>query len=237
MQPMLKLEDVHVNYGRIRALKGISIDVYEGEIVTLLGSNGAGKTTTMNTIMGLKECASGEITFEGKRITNADTQVMVKSGIILAPEGRQIFPRFTVLDNLMMGSYLRSKEECAKNLETVYKLFPILKARECQVGETLSGGEQQMLAVARAVMGQPRLLMLDEPSLGLAPLIVTEIFNMILKIRDLGTTILLVEQNARIALKVSNRAYVLETGTIKLTGRSDELLHSDSIKEAYLGGI
>jgi branched-chain amino acid transport system ATP-binding protein len=234
---MLRLENIVVSYGNNTALKGVSLEVNKGEIITLLGANGAGKTTIMNTIMGLKECSSGKIYFEGKNITNQDTQVMVKNGIILCPEGRQVFPRFTVLDNLKMGSYLRSKSEVEESLSIVYKLFPVLKERENQIAGTLSGGEQQMLAVGRAVMGKPRLLMLDEPSLGLAPLVVKEIFNMILRIRDMGNTILLVEQNAKVALKISDRAYVLETGKIVLHDRAENLLNSDEVRGAYLGGL
>ena len=234
---LLKLENVTVNYGSINALRGISLEVNEGEIVTLIGSNGAGKSTTMRTIMGLKHCDGGTITFDGENITNKDTQVMVKKSIILSPEGRQVFPRFTVENNLRMGAYTRPDSEIAESMETVFGLFPKLRERKNQVAGTLSGGEQQMLAVGRAMMGKPRLLLLDEPSLGLAPLVIKEIFDMIDRIRDMGTTILLVEQNARVALRHSDRAYVLETGKIVLEDTAQALLNSDVVRQAYLGGL
>lgn len=234
---LLKLEQVNVNYGNIQALKQMSLEVDEGEIVTLIGANGAGKSTTMRTIMGLKRCDGGKIWFDGQDITNCDTRVMVKKGIILSPEGRQVFPQFTVRDNLLMGAYLRPDGEVPDSLETVYDLFPKLKERENQSAGTLSGGEQQMLAVGRAMMGKPRLLLLDEPSLGLAPLIINEIFDMIQRIRKMGTTILLVEQNARVALKNSNRAYVLETGRIVLSDTAQALLNSEKVQQAYFGGL
>lgn len=234
---LLKLENVTVNYGSINALRGVNLEVREGEIVTLIGSNGAGKSTTMRTIMGLKHCDQGKVFFDGEDITNKATQEMVKRSIILAPEGRQVFPRFTVEDNLRMGAYTRPDGEIPKTMETVFGLFPKLRDRRNQVAGTLSGGEQQMLAVGRAMMGKPRLLLLDEPSLGLAPLIIREIFDMIDKIRDMGTTILLVEQNARVALRHSDRAYVLETGKIVLQDSAEALLNSDVVKEAYLGGL
>lgn len=234
---LLKLENVSVNYGSISALRSINLEVNEGEIVTLIGSNGAGKSTTMRTIMGLKHCDGGKIYFDGEEITNKDTQVMVKKGIILSPEGRQVFPRFTVEDNLRMGAFSRPDGEIAESMETVFTLFPKLRDRKNQVSGTLSGGEQQMLAVGRAMMGKPRLLLLDEPSLGLAPLIIKEIFDMVDKIRTMGTTILLVEQNARVALRHSDRAYVLETGKIVLQDTAEALLNSDVVKEAYLGGL
>ena len=233
---LLELKDIEVNYGSISALKSISLKVEEGEIITLIGSNGAGKSTTMRTIMGLKESGKGTITFDGEDITNKDTKVMVSRGIILSPEGRQVFPKFTVLDNLKLGAYLRPDAEIEESLETVYQLFPKLLARKEQMAGTLSGGEQQMLAVGRAMMGKPRLL-LDEPSLGLAPLVIKEIFEMILRIRSMGTTILLVEQNARVALKHSDRAYVLETGKIVLEDTAENLLNSDEVRRAYLGGV
>ncbi len=234
---LLKLEDVVVNYGSINALRGISLEVNEGEIVTLIGSNGAGKSTTMRTIMGLKHCDKGRISFDGEDITNKDTQVMVKKSIILSPEGRQVFPRLSVMDNLRMGAYSRPDSEIDGSMETVFELFPKLRDRKAQVAGTLSGGEQQMLAVGRAMMGKPRLLLLDEPSLGLAPLIIKEIFDMVDKIRDMGTTILLVEQNARVALRHSDRAYVLETGKIVLQDTAEALLSSSVVREAYLGGL
>ena len=215
---LLRLEKVVVDYGSIHALKEIDIDVNTGEVITLIGANGAGKSTTMKAIMGLIPVKSGKIWFDGKEITNLDTKNMVQSGIInLSPEGRQVFPRFSVMDNLMMGAYLRPKTEIAESLQTVYDLLPKLKVRSGQLAGSLSGGEQQMLAIGRAMMGKPRMLLLDEPSLGLAPLIINEIFAMVDRIREMGTTILLVEQNARIALKHSDRAYVLETGSIVLS--------------------
>ena len=205
---LLKLENVTVNYGSINALSGINLEVNEGEIVTLIGSNGAGKSTTMRTIMGLKHCDGGKIFFNGEDITNKDTRVMVQKGIILSPEGRQVFPRFSVEDNLRMGAYTRPDQEIPETMEQVFQLFP-----------------------------KPRLLLLDEPSLGLAPLVIKEIFDMIDKIRDMGTTILLVEQNARVALRHSDRAYVLETGRIVLSDTAQALLNSDMVRKAYLGGL
>lgn len=234
---LLRLEKVVVDYGSIHALKEIDIDVNTGEIITLIGANGAGKSTTMKAIMGLIPVKSGKIWFDGKEITNLDTKNMVQSGIILSPEGRQVFPRFSVMDNLMMGAYLRPKTEIAESLQTVYDLLPKLKVRSGQLAGSLSGGEQQMLAIGRAMMGKPRMLLLDEPSLGLAPLIINEIFAMVDRIREMGTTILLVEQNARIALKHSDRAYVLETGSIVLSDRADQLLESDEVRKAYFGGL
>ena len=233
----LRLEQVVVEYGSIHALKEIDIDVNTGEVITLIGANGAGKSTTMKAIMGLIPVKSGKIWFDGKEITNLDTKNMVQSGIILSPEGRQVFPRFSVMDNLMMGAYLRPKTEIAESLQTVYDLLPKLKVRSGQLAGSLSGGEQQMLAIGRAMMGKPRMLLLDEPSLGLAPLIINEIFAMVDRIREMGTTILLVEQNARIALKHSDRAYVLETGSIVLSDRADQLLESDEVRKAYFGGL
>lgn len=234
---LLRLEKVVVDYGSIHALKEIDIDVNTGEVITLIGANGAGKSTTMKAIMGLIPVKSGKIWFDGKEITNLDTKNMVQSGIILSPEDRQVFPRFSVMDNLMMGAYLRPKTEIAESLQTVYDLLPKLKVRSGQLAGSLSGGEQQMLAIGRAMMGKPRMLLLDEPSLGLAPLIINEIFAMVDRIREMGTTILLVEQNARIALKHSDRAYVLETGSIVLSDRADQLLESDEVRKAYFGGL
>lgn len=234
---LLRLEKVVVDYGSIHALKEIDIDVNTGEVITLIGANGAGKSTTMKAIMGLIPVKSGKIWFDGKEITNLDTKNMVQSGIILSPEGRQVFPRFSVMDNLMMGAYLRPKTEIAESLQTVYDLLPKLKVRSGQLAGSLSGGEQQMLAIGRAMMGKPRMLLLDEPSLGLAPLIINGIFAMVDRIREMGTTILLVEQNARIALKHSDRAYVLETGSIVLSDRADQLLESDEVRKAYFGGL
>lgn len=234
---MLKVNDLHVSYGSIKALSGVSLEVHAGEIITLLGANGAGKTTLMNTIIGLKDAQQGTILYEGNDITHLDTRDRVMGGLVLSPEGRQVFPEFTVLDNLMLGGYTKSHEENEESLRTVYELFPRLKEREKQMAGTLSGGEQQMLAVGRAMMTKPRLLLLDEPSLGLAPLIVKEIFALIQRIREMGTTILLVEQNAKAALKISDRAYILETGHLVLEGSAAELLNSDEVQQAYLGGL
>ena len=229
--PLLELKNVSVNYGSIRALKGINLTVDKGEIITLIGANGAGKSTIMKTIMGLKRCDQGTITF------NKDTRVIVHKRIILSPEGRQIFPEFTVKDNLLMGAYSRSDSTVKTSMGLVYDLFPKLKDRESQVAGTLSGGEQQMLALGRAMLGQPELLLLDEPSLGLAPLIINEIFREIKRINELGTTILLVEQNAKVALKHSHRAYVLETGKVVLSDTAQALLESDKVQQAYFGGL
>jgi len=234
---ILKLKDIYVNYGNIEALRNVSIEVNKGEIVSLIGSNGAGKTTLMKSIVGLVKVKSGNVFYEDKNITNSDTRNIVKDGIILAPEGRQIFSKFSVYDNLMMGAYLKNKKEITESLEMVQELFPILKDRMQQQGGTLSGGEQQMLAVARAMMGTPKILLLDEPSLGLAPLIIADIFNLIKRIRGLGATILLVEQNARMALKISDRAYVLETGKVVLSDTAENLINSDEVANAYLGGV
>ena len=232
---LLRLEKVVVDYGSIHALKEIDIDVNTGEVITLIGANGAGKSTTMKAIMGLIPVKSGKIWFDGKEITNLDTKNMVQSGIILSPEGRQVFPRFSVMDNLMMGAYLRPKTEIAESLQTVYDLLPKLKVRSGQLAGSLSGGEQQMLAIGRAMMGKPRMLLLDEPSLGLAPLIINEIFAMVDRIREMGTTILLVEQNAKMALAIADRAYVLENGRITMSGSARDLLHDDKVRKAYLG--
>ncbi len=234
---ILKLENVYVSYGSIEALQDVSIEVNEGEIVSLIGSNGAGKSTLMKSIVGLVKVRSGNIFYKNKNITNIDTRNIVKDGIILSPEGRQIFPKFSVYDNLMMGAYLKNNKEITENLEMVQELFPVLKDRMQQQGGTLSGGEQQMLAVARAMMGSPRILLLDEPSLGLAPLIIADIFNLIKRIRNLGATILLVEQNARMALKISDRAYVIETGKIVLSDTAENLINSEEVANAYLGGV
>ncbi|MCI8862496.1 MAG: ABC transporter ATP-binding protein [Lachnospiraceae bacterium] len=232
---LLKLEDVVVDYGSIHALKKINMEVDSGEIITLIGANGAGKSTTMKAIMGLVPCKSGKITFDGTDITNWETKKAVQAGIILSPEGRQVFPRYSVKDNLFLGAYLRPRQEIPESLEMVYNLLPKLKERENQVAGSLSGGEQQMLAIGRAMMAKPKMLLLDEPSLGLAPLIINEIFGMIDEIRTLGTTILLVEQNARIALKHSDRAYVLETGNIVLSNKAEAMLQSDEVQKAYFG--
>ena len=237
-QEVLKISGLQVNYGNIRALKGIDLSVRQGQIVTLIGSNGAGKSTMMNTISGIVRAAGGEVLFEEENILNKPSDYIVKRGIVLAPEGRQIFPRMTVRENLAMGALtVRDKAAVRDELAVVYEMFPILKERARQYAGTLSGGEQQMLAVGRAMMRMPRLLMLDEPSLGLAPLIIREIFSMIERIHQMGTTILLVEQNARMALSVCDYAYVMENGSIAMQGKGSDLLHDPKVSAAYLGGI
>ena len=233
-EPILKIEDLQVNYGGIEAVKGISFEVQEGQIVTLIGSNGAGKSSTLRTISGLVKPSGGKILFAGEDITGKDPTQIVTQGVTLVPEGRRIFPDMTVLENLKIGAYLR-KDDLSEDLEWVYSLFPRLKERSWQFAGTLSGGEQQMLAVGRALMSRPKLLMMDEPSLGLAPLVVQGIFDIIRTINQQGVTVLLIEQNANMALKVADRAYVLETGLITKTGTGAELLADESIKEAYLG--
>ena len=233
---MLTVHDLHVYYGAIHAVKGISLEVRDGEIVTLIGANGAGKSTVLNTISGLLKPKSGTIDFMGEHVGGMAPNKIVQKGLVQCPEGRRIFARMTVEENLQMGAYISPKAEIAGNLERVYELFPRLKERYKQVGGTLSGGEQQMLAMGRAMMSQPKLLMLDEPSMGLAPLLVEQIFEIIRSLHKAGTTILLVEQNAQMALQVADRAYVLESGRITLSGLGKELLESDSIKKAYLGG-
>jgi len=233
---MLSLENISVSYGAIRALKGVSMHVEQGEVVTLIGANGAGKTTTLRTVTGLLSPAEGRILFEGQEISGKPTHQLVARGISMSPEGRGVFANLTVRENLQMGAYLKkNKAEIAKDLERGFRMFPRLKERESQKAGTLSGGEQQMLAMARALMSRPRLLLLDEPSLGLAPLVVHTIFEAIDEIRGEGTTILLVEQNAHAALKHSDRAYVLETGRIVMEGPSKDLAADPRIKEAYLG--
>ncbi|HZB47299.1 MAG TPA: ABC transporter ATP-binding protein [Pyrinomonadaceae bacterium] len=233
---MLTLENISVGYGAIRALKGVSMRVEQGEVVTLIGANGAGKTTTLRTITGLLTPTEGRVTFEGEEIGGKPTHKLVARGISMSPEGRGVFANLTVRENLQMGAYLKkNKSEIAEDLERGFHMFPRLKERESQKAGTLSGGEQQMLAMARALMSRPRLLLLDEPSLGLAPLVVHTIFEAIDEIRGKGTTILLVEQNAHAALKHSDRAYVLETGKIVMEGPSNELAADPRIKEAYLG--
>ncbi len=233
---MLTLENISVGYGAIRALKGVSLRVEQGEVVTLIGANGAGKTTTLRTITGLLKPTEGRVTFEGEEIGGRPTHQLVARGISMSPEGRGVFANLTVRENLQMGAYLKkNKQEIAEDLEWGFQMFPRLKEREQQKAGTLSGGEQQMLAMVRALMSRPRLLLLDEPSLGLAPLVVHTIFEAIDEIRGKGTTILLVEQNAHAALKHSDRAYVLETGRIVMEGPSNELAADPRIKEAYLG--
>ena len=234
---MLEIKNLNVHYGVIHALKDVSLTVNKGEIVTLIGANGAGKTTTLRTISGLNKATSGEILLEGKVITNITAPQRVAMNISQVPEGRRIFPAMSVLENLELGAYLRKdKTEVKKDMESMYELFPILRDRKKQTAGTLSGGEQQMLAMARALMSRPKILLLDEPSMGLAPLLVREIFNIIKNINDTGTTILLVEQNAKMALSIANRAYVIETGSIVMSGSGLELSNSEDIKKAYLGG-
>ena len=231
---MLKVENLKVNFGGIEAVKGISFEVKEGEIVTLIGSNGAGKSTTLRTISGIVKPSEGRIMFDGEDITKANSSYIVKKGITLCPEGRRVFPDMTVLENIKIGAYLRN-DIISTDIEKCYKFFPILKERKKQLAGTLSGGEQQMLAVARSLMSRPRIMMLDEPSLGLAPLVVKDIFSIIREINAEGVTILLIEQNANMALRIANKAYVLETGTIAMEGTGKELLENPKIKEAYLG--
>ena len=233
-ETILSIKDLKVNYGGIEAVKGISFDVPKGDIVTLIGANGAGKSSTLRSIAGLVKPSSGKMYFEGKDITGMDTTDIVKTGVTLVPEGRRIFPDLTVLENLKVGAYLR-KDDIHEDLEWVYSLFPRLKERSWQAGGTLSGGEQQMLAVARALMSRPKLLMMDEPSLGLAPLIVRDIFSIIKEINKQGVTILLIEQNANMALHTANTGYVMETGSITMSGPGKELLENEAIKAAYLG--
>jgi branched-chain amino acid transport system ATP-binding protein len=232
---MLEVKDLHVSYGKAQALKGVSLTVGEGEIVALVGNNGAGKTTLLNAISGLLRPKSGEIDFASKRITNAKSDAIVRAGIVHVPEGRQIFSNLTVRENIRLGAFTR-KGDISADFDRVFALFPVLKERVNQPGGTLSGGEQQMLALARAIMTRPKLLMLDEPSLGLAPLAVDNIYEGILEIHRQGTPVLLVEQNAFIALNTAHRAYVLETGKIVLMGSSSELLESPEVQKAYLGG-
>ncbi|HEY8911472.1 MAG TPA: ABC transporter ATP-binding protein [Desulfosporosinus sp.] len=234
---MLVLEDVNVYYGAIHALKGISFEVNQGEIVTLIGSNGAGKSTSLKTISGLLRPKKGKITFKGMNLASVAPQLIVAKGISQVPEGRRVFANMTVIENLELGAYLRKdKVGIKQDMQRVYELFPRLLERNTQISGTLSGGEQQMLAMGRALMSKPQLLLLDEPSMGLAPILVKQIFSIIKEINASGTTILLVEQNAHMALSVANRAYVLETGKIVLSGDSKELAASEEVRKAYLGG-
>ncbi len=233
---LLKVEDIHVYYGSIHAIKGISFEVNEGEIVTLIGANGAGKSTTLNTVSGLLKPRSGMITFEGRNIVGLAASRIVGLGMALCPEGRRVFQQMTVRENLEMGGYSRPNDEIPAALENVFGRFPRLKEREKQVAGTLSGGEQQMLAMGRALMSKPKLLMLDEPSMGLAPILVEQIFDIIKELHAAGTTILLVEQNAQMALSIADRAYVLGTGKITISGSARDVLADDRVREAYLGG-
>ena len=233
---MLEVRDLVVSYGGIEALKGISFDVEEGSIVTLIGANGAGKSTTLRSITGIVPIQSGTITFNGEDITRMDTQKIVSKGIALVPEGRRVFANLTVLENLKIGAYLRNdKAGIQEDIEYIYTLFPRLKERNWQLAGTLSGGEQQMLAVGRAMMTRPKLIMMDEPSLGLAPLVVKDIFSIIKTLKETGITVLLIEQNANAALHAADIGYVMETGNITLTGTGEELLASKDVQEAYLG--
>ncbi|EOS65892.1 ABC transporter ATP-binding protein [Oscillibacter sp. 1-3] len=233
---MLKIENLHVAYGGIQALRGISMEVPDGKIVTLIGANGAGKSTTLRTITGLVKAVSGSVQWNGEELLGKPIDRIISAGIAMSPEGRRVFPDLTVLENLKLGAYLRrNKAEIAKDLQWVYELFPRLKERDWQAAGTLSGGEQQMLAVGRALMSRPKLLLMDEPSLGLAPLVVQDIFSIIGEINRQGVTILLIEQNANMALKIADLAYVLETGNITMSGTGAELLADERVKEAYLG--
>ncbi len=236
-QPLLQLQDVHTYYGHIHALQGISLEVHRDEIVTLIGANGAGKTTTLKTINGLLHPRQGKVVFDGRDITHVPAHELVRAGIGQAPEGRRIFSRLTVLENLQMGGYTRSATEVAEDVDRVFTLFPRLRERARQNGGTLSGGEQQMLAIARALMCRPHVLLLDEPSLGLSPILVQQIFAIIREINAQGTTILLVEQNALQALNVANRGYVLQTGHVVLAGPAAELRQNETVRKAYLGEI
>ena len=234
--PLLKVEDLHVYYGSIHAIKGVSFEVSEGEIVTLIGANGAGKSSTLNTVSGLLKPKSGTVEFEGQSIVGVPAHKIVSRGMALCPEGRRVFLQMTVQENLEMGGFTRPAGEIADSIADVYDRFPRLKERYKQVAGTLSGGEQQMLAMGRALMSKPKLLMLDEPSMGLAPILVEQIFDIVKELHKAGTTILLVEQNAQMALSVADRAYVLETGTISMSGSAKELLTDERVQKAYLGG-
>jgi branched-chain amino acid transport system ATP-binding protein len=236
-EPLLRLDDVHTYYGQIHALQGISIDVNKGEIVTLIGANGAGKTTTLKTISGLLHPRKGTVIFDGRNVSKTAAHELVESGIGHAPEGRRIFSRLTVLENLQMGGFTRKPAEINEDVEKVMTLFPRLRERTHQQGGTLSGGEQQMLAIGRAMMSRPRVLLLDEPSLGLAPILIQQVFETISEINEQGTTVLLVEQNALQALNVAHRGYVLQTGRVVLSGTGAELRENETVRKAYLGEI
>lgn len=233
-EQVLKIDNLKVRYGGIEAVRGISFDVKAGEIVTLIGANGAGKSSTLRTISGLVRPVEGSVIFDGDDITGKDPTHIVSKGLMMVPEGRRIFPNLTVLENLKIGAYLR-KDDLEEDIERVFGFFPRLKERSWQEGGTLSGGEQQMLAVGRALMGRPRLLMMDEPSLGLAPIVVQGIFEIIRQIHEAGTTVLLIEQNANMALHVADRAYVIENGRISMEGTGSDLLSNEKVREAYLG--
>ena len=236
MSTLLKVDNIHVYYGAIHAIKGISFEVNDGEIVTLIGANGAGKSTTLNTVAGLLKPREGSITLEGQSLLGIPAYKLVSRGMALCPEGRRIFQQMTVRENLEMGGYSRPNTEIDGSLEDVFNRFPRLKEREKQIAGTLSGGEQQMLAMGRALMSKPKLLMLDEPSMGLAPILVEQIFDIIKELHEAGTTILLVEQNAQMALSIADRAYVLGTGMITMSGAAADVLADDRVRAAYLGG-
>lgn len=234
---MLEVKNLSVHYGMIQAVRNVDFTVNEGEIVSLIGANGAGKSTILKTLSGLVHPSEGEIVYLGENIASTSAKKIVEKGLVQVPEGRHVFPGLTVKENLELGAFLRKdKEEIQKDMEAVFERFPILKERKDQDAQTLSGGEQQMLAMGRALMSRPKLLLLDEPSMGLAPIFIREIFKIIQEIQKTGTTVLLIEQNAKMALSISNRAYVLETGSVVLSGTGQELLESDEIQKAYLGG-
>ena len=236
MATMLKVDNINVYYGAIHAIKGVSFEVNEGEIVTLIGANGAGKSTILNTVSGLLHSRTGDIIFQDKSIAKRAPHLIVSDGIAHCPEGRRVFSQLTVEENLEMGGYTRPAGEINPSIESVYESFPRLKERRTQLAGTLSGGEQQMLAIGRAMMSKPKLIMLDEPSMGLAPILVEQIFSMIKELHKQGVTILLVEQNAQMALSIADRGYVLETGRVAFTGSGEELLHDEKVQKAYLGG-
>lgn len=234
---MLEVKNLSVHYGMIQAVRNVDFKVNEGEIVSLIGANGAGKSTILKTLSGLIHPSEGEIVYLGENIASTSAKKIVEKGLVQVPEGRHVFPGLTVKENLELGAFLRKdKEEIQKDMEAVFERFPILKERKDQDAQTLSGGEQQMLAMGRALMSRPKLLLLDEPSMGLAPIFIREIFKIIQEIQKTGTTVLLIEQNAKMALSISNRAYVLETGSVVLSGTGQDLLESDEIQKAYLGG-
>ena len=233
---MLKVENINVYYGAIHAIQGISFEVHQGAIVTLIGANGAGKSTTLKTVSGQLRTRTGSITFMNENISRLDPYKIARKGLVQVPEGRKIFQKLSVEENLFIGGYTRERAEIEATMNDVYQRFPRLKERRRQVAGTLSGGEQQMRAIGRALMSKPRLIMLDEPSRGLAPLLVSQIFSIIRELKDTGVTILLVEQNARMALRIADRAYVLETGRVKLSDSADALLNNDEVQKAYLGG-
>ena len=234
---MLEVKNLSVHYGMIQAVRNVDFTVNEGEIVSLIGANGAGKSTILKTLSGLIHPSEGELVYLGENIASTSAKKIVEKGLVQVPEGRHVFPGLTVKENLELGAFLRKdKEEIQKDMEAVFERFPILKERKDQDAQTLSGGEQQMLAMGRALMSRPKLLLLDEPSMGLAPIFIREIFKIIQEIQKTGTTVLLIEQNAKMALSISNRAYVLETGSVVLSGTGQELLESDEIQKAYLGG-